>query len=223
MSNDENRPAMDEPADAVRDDAVRDLVPRPVLAAQPMSPWLEETGFGPPAPSGGAGISTYLHALRRRWLVAAVLGVICCGIAFAAVQYTAKDQYTATALIRVVSEDKLVFDVNRGDAASIDTLQQYLQQRYVLEAAIRQVKLAMKEAKEGDDVTKVRLLEEIDPAAVLGKVLKTDCPGKAEILRIRLTRDIREESAILVNAVLDAFIEEVVSAESGRMRERLGE
>ncbi len=230
MSNDENRPAMDEPADAFRDDAVRDLVPQPVLAAQPMSPWLEEAGFGPPVPSSGAGISAYLHALRRRWVVAAVLGVICCLLAGAAVRFTAKDRYTTTALIRVAAQEDPYFNpVMGGGTESPDAFRsnqlQHLHSLYVLEAAMRRESLAMKEAKEeGDDVDEFRLLvEDIDPAGWLAENLKTDYPGSSVFLRVRLTRDNAKEAARLVNAVIEAYMELIVGDESQRMRERRAE
>ncbi|NQT37757.1 MAG: tetratricopeptide repeat protein [Planctomycetes bacterium] len=166
----------------------------------------------------------------RRWLRILFFSLLIAALAGPVPLFLQSDTYTATALIRVKAKpERLVFETGppsdeREFERYRDSLQQYFQQRYVLEAAVRQVSVAMKEAKKGDDVTKVRLLdEEIDPAAALGEILRTDCPGGSEILRIRLTRDSPQEAAILLNAVVDAFIEEVVSAESGRVRERLGE
>ncbi len=172
----------------------------------------------------------YRGSFLLRWYLILCFSLLIAALAGAKTWFLQPDTYTATALVRVKAKPhRLVFEVappsdEREFERYKNTQQQHIQNRYILEAAIRQVDLAMKEAQEGDDATKVRLMdEEIDPADWLAENLKTDYPGEAEYLRIRLTRDDPKEAAILVNAVVDAYLEEVVGEESRRQRERVAE
>ena len=64
---------------------------------------------------GGMDANTFLHALRRRWLLALCMGLVTACLAAIALWTFFPETSSATALFRVNSERKsLVFDVDRS-------------------------------------------------------------------------------------------------------------
>ncbi|HIQ20059.1 MAG TPA: hypothetical protein EYH34_02310, partial [Planctomycetes bacterium] len=172
----------------------------------------------PPEPSL-VGMSSYLHAFRRRWVSALSLGVTCAALAGAAVWFGLRPTYTATALLRVAAhQEKLVFPtVDHAAQSSFDvyknTQQQLLRSRFTLTAALRDPAVA-----------RLPLVQnELDPVGWLMRELEINFPGEAEIMQVSLTLSDPAQAATLVNAVVQAFMREVVNVERDRRVERLNE
>jgi hypothetical protein len=62
-----------------------------------------------------------------------------------------------------------------------------------------------------------------DPTAWLQRYLHVSYPGNADIMKISLSEYDRRQNAILVNAVVDAFMTEVVDAERKNRDEKIAE
>ncbi|MHC4176326.1 MAG: GumC domain-containing protein [Planctomycetota bacterium] len=85
--------------------------------------------------------------------------------------------------------------------------------RYVLMAALRK-----------PEVSKLKTVRERnDPIMWLQNQLQVGFPGDAEILKVSLAGDDPKEVATVLNAVVDAYMSEVVDAERKRRNDRLNE
>ncbi len=172
-----------------------------------------------PAPFPGQGVGAYLHALRRRWLIATFAAAVC-GVAAAVGTWTAyMPKYTVASLLQVSSqEQRLVFETaDRADAATFEiyksTQAQLLRSRFVIHTALRQ-----------HEVAELPLIERHDdPVSWLADELRVDFPGNAEIMRVSLRGDHPQQLAAMVDAVVEAYMREVVEAERNRRRERLAD
>ncbi len=170
-----------------------------------------QSGLGNPA--------AYVHALRRRWLLAGFLGAACAVAAVAAIWLTKKPTYTASAMLQVSSEQKrLVFEV--GDTATRNnfdtyksTQQELVKSDYVLIAALRKQELK--------DLAVLQ--READPIRYLAKELRVEFPGNSELMLVRLSGDDPSAVALIVNAVVEAYLTEIVDREKNARRQRLTE
>jgi capsular exopolysaccharide synthesis family protein len=170
----------------------------------------------------GGGFSGYLHALRRRWPVAVVLGVFCAAMAGSAAWFLRTPKYTAVALVQIAAAEQRVLPGLAGQAGQSSfeiykgTQQQLVTSEVVLVAALRKA-----------DVAKLAVIQreqrEGDPVTWLAKTLRVDCPPSTEILRVSLTTEDADEAAALVNGVVDAYMNEVVYVEKNRRTERLND
>lgn len=195
------------------------LVPaEPPGVPQPQSPeWLSAAGYTEQPMAGGGGFSRYLHALRRRWLLVGVAGLVCGTIAGIAVFLTHVPMYTSGSLLRVASDQEKIlfntadrftdFDIYKGSQI------QYLKSRFVLIAAIRKSEIAKLPTIEQED----------DPVVWLAEHVQVGFPGNAEIMQVSLRGKNPEEVAALVNGVVDAYMTEVVDVERNERRQRLSD
>ena len=208
----ENKPSPDPPS------STRAMtVQSPVLVDGQNGEWIGGPAFEDSATPTGGGMAAYLHALRRRWLIALGMGLLLALSAGAAVWFTHSPTYTAASLLRVASTQQpilfatadrsIAFDVYKG------TQMQYLKSRFVLIAALRKPEILK--------LTTVK--QEIDPVAWLAERLSVSFPGEAEIMRVGLTSKDPKEVAALVNAVVQAYMDEVVDVEGSQRRQRLSD
>jgi len=179
--------------------------------------WVNPPEFAPPARSAASALSPYLHALRRHWLLAAILGLLFAAAGFLAVWYWYGDRYEAVALLRVSPQDKRVvfqmeapmgpteFDIYKS------TQQQLIKNRFVITSALRR-----------REVQEFNLDEaETDAIGWLSDRLKVTFPGKAEIMQVSLLSTNREEAKALVDAVVEAYMTLIVGDEKKKQNERL--
>lgn len=132
-------------------------------------------------------------------------------------------KYTASVLLRVAMQERPIMgaagttetDRDRFDIYK-NTQRQLLMSRFVLSAALRKKEVAglpsvKKEQASGD------------AAAWLAAHLFVDFPGNAEVMEVAVNENDPKEAAILVNAVVDAYLTEVVNTERDMKRQRLSE
>jgi capsular exopolysaccharide synthesis family protein len=185
-----------------------------ILAAAPVN-----LGFsGAPAAAadtaGVANLLVYLHALRRHWVAATALGIVCAAVLAPAAWVLRGAQYMAYAQLRVgVQENQLVFRT-AGDQVEVGqnyfdiykaTQAQLLKSRFVLSAALRKPEIA--------GLPSVKR-NEPDAIGWLADVLRVGFPEKgSEIMQVSLNGADPQEITALVNAVVDAYRNEVVDVE----------
>lgn len=186
--------------------------PASSAVASPQAP--RKTQAPRPAPRRDAGSLApglnpiaVLHALRRRWKSAVFLAVPAAAVAAAAVWFLVPATYTAYAVLGIdASEPKLVFDTAESKP-DFSTYRQrqigHITSHFVLNAALRKPGV-------GDSAT---LREQPYPIDWLETNLEVGTHRSPEFLKIALTGTRPAELAAIVNAVKDAYLEEVVHAE----------
>jgi len=167
--------------------------------------------------------TAFLHAFRRHWLMALGIGFLLAAVAGPAAWFGIGPKYTAISYLRVsIEEQSIAFQMDSGATSRErfdiykNTQQQLMLSRFVLLAALRkpdaaQLPVIQRESESGD------------PIEWLASRLSVSYPGKAELMQVSLTRSDPNEATVLVRATVDAFLTEVVNAESYQKRQRLSE
>ena len=130
-------------------------------------------------------------------------------------------RYTAESILRVAMQEQPIM----GGAVPWDgeryqiyrnTQKQLLLTRLVLRAALRK-----------PDVAKLPSVQQAvkagDAPSWLKQRLNVDFPGNSELMEVCLTSDDPKEAVILVNAVVDAYLTEIVNADKIAVQQRLSE
>lgn len=156
---------------------------------------------------GAMDANTFLHALRRRWILALCMGSVAAVAAAIALWFAFPESSSATALFQVSSQQDTIFDVSRQNQQTYETLKKTqlakLKSNYVLTSAIRNPSVAGLSALAGES----------DPVEWLQDKLMVDFPQNGEVLSITLSGDeLPEELVTLVDAVVKAYKQEVVDA-----------
>jgi capsular exopolysaccharide synthesis family protein len=186
------------------------------LADHPVDPVVVEGTPSPALLSPAPTIVTLLWALRRRWVLAASLGALSAASAFAVGWFATPTRYTAKALLDVAANPpKVIFNTNENRIDPFHTFQKkqlaLVRSRPVVAAALRQPKVA--------ELSAVR--EQLDPVEWLEQRVQGDYSVAPEILRISMTGDRPQELVVLVDAVTEAYLQEIVNKEHKRRLERL--
>jgi capsular exopolysaccharide synthesis family protein len=167
---------------------------------------------------GSLNVSRYLHALRRRWLLAVVVAVPLSVGATYSVWRLQPGLYTATSILRLApTESLLLFETaeSKMTANSFDTYKrtqrQWMRTRFVILRALRDLELLKIPA----------LREEADPATWIEDNLVVTFPDEAEVVHVSIAADKAEGLHLLVNAIVNAYFEEIVHVERDRKLERI--
>jgi capsular exopolysaccharide synthesis family protein len=184
--------------------------------------WGSAAMVAQPAESTAPDLMVYLHAFRRHWLMALGIGLLCAAILGPGVWFGAGAKYTADSFLRVSMQEPQVLgrEIQWTDRDKFEiyknTQQQLVLSRFVLLAALRKPEVAK--------LPSIQYEQQYgDPVGWLLKRLSVGFPGKAEIMGVSVTRDDPREAVILVAAVVDAYMTEVVNAERDLKRQRLSE
>lgn len=144
-----------------------------------------------------------LDAFRRRWLPALSIGIPSSIVMAAVVWQLVPATYESAALLQIHQfEQRVAFETvdQRSDFLNYrDTQINYLQSRTVLSAAVRR-----------DGVMDTQTLKDVKhPVEWLEKQLQVESDISPEFIRISLNGEHPEDLAIIVNAVKDAYLEDV--------------
>jgi capsular exopolysaccharide synthesis family protein len=146
-------------------------------------------------------------ALRRRWLLALGLGLLCATAAGVTAWYLKSQTYTVQTLLHVsASQPKIIFDTaeQRADFLNYQRAQVALiRTRFVLTRALRDPEVAQLPV----------LQKHPDPVAWLGGEIRADYSIAPEIFRIAMTGESAEELKKLVIAVREAYVKEIADKE----------
>jgi capsular exopolysaccharide synthesis family protein len=171
----------------------------------------------PPGMSSTPNATALLKALRRRWLLATGLGLIGAGIVAAAAWFLVPIKYRATGTIVISSNPAGPLDEGTGarDPASFLIFQKsqaaQVKSRWVLTAALRNPKVA--------DLPLVK--EQSDSIEWLQLNLVTDFTRSAEWMGLSLSGEKPEELVLLLNAILDAYNDEVIQSDNNARLDRI--
>jgi capsular exopolysaccharide synthesis family protein len=156
-----------------------------------------------------------LKPLRRRFRLAVSTGLLGGVLTALAVYFLVPQaKYMARAMLHVNSiRPKILLQVGESSTdygAYQRTQLALLRSRLVLNAALKQPGVARLKV----------VARQIDPIEWLDKELQVDFAQGSEILRISMPGDTAEEPMVLVNAVTQAYMDEVVDVEAKQRRER---
>ena len=147
-----------------------------------------------------------VYALRRRWGWALGLGILAAAGTAVAAWFLIPVNYRATAWLRIASsKPSIMFKVGGEDELLNDKRAQatLMTSRFVLSEALRK-----------PNVSKLEYLrDEEDPLTWLKEHIQVSFPGNSEILEIGMTGDDPSQLVTLVNAVKDAYMQEVVGVD----------
>src|SRR3954467_2001435 len=160
---------------------------------------------------GGMDANTFIHALRRRWLLALCMGLVIGGAAALGLWVGFPESSSASALFEVRNEtESFLHDTSPHSAQDFDILKKtqlaLLKQKYVLSSAIRDPGIASLSILAG----------ERDKEGWLQDHLDVEFPQNGEILTISLTGSPPEDLQALVDSVATAYKKEVLAAERQR-------
>jgi capsular exopolysaccharide synthesis family protein len=160
---------------------------------------------------GGMDANTFLHALRRRWLLALCIGIVAAGAAGTTLWFLFPESSSATALFQVANEQQsIAFDVNQ-QRQNFDILKKtqlaLLRSYFVLNAAVRDPGIAS-----------LSIFADVpNPVEWLQENLRVDFPQQGEILSISLSDDAPPEDLVrLIDSIAKAYRDEVIYEEKQR-------
>ncbi|MBN2474012.1 MAG: AAA family ATPase [Pirellulales bacterium] len=184
--------------------------------------WTDGGALAPLSQPASQNATVYLHALRRHWVLATSVGLVCVALIGPAMWFWLwPAEYKASAYLQISARPThIVFASQDSEGltrTSFDifknTQLQLLQSPFVLAAALRNPEIAKYNLDQREE----------DPIVWLQEELRVGFPGDAEVMEISLTSYNRDEATALVNAVMDAYLKEVVEVEQRQRRNRLGE
>lgn len=128
-------------------------------------------------------------------------------------------KYTATSTLRVSTQQPTLLRASAEHSSDKafeiykQTQRQLVTSRFVLMAALRK-----------PDVAKLPSAQEQgDPVEWLQGIIHVKFPGDTELMEVSASRKDPREAAVLVRAVVDAYLTEVVNAERDMKRQRISE
>lgn len=179
--------------------------------------------FGADMPHGTGGSQMdpigLLRALRRRWQLATGLGIVCALAAgfgmWAIYHYVLAPKFTAYALLAVsAGPRKILFPTAESDTGTYSSLTTHailIRSPFVLSAALRRPGVAQLDT----------VREQADPVGWLEKNVQVSFPAQSEVLRIALSGENPSDLPVIVNAVKEAYVEEIGDTEQKRRTQRL--
>jgi polysaccharide biosynthesis transport protein len=173
-------------------------------------PLLEQAPASPPGSNGGL----LLRALRRRWRLALTVGFVLGCVGAAVVWILRPAKFSTYALVRIDPQRPTVLPkdhaVNDLDLYRM-TQAALLKSPKVLDAAVRSERV-----RELPIVT-----QEADPVAWLETMLVVEPIRNTELLRVSLSGQDAEQIVLVVNAVIDAYLQEVVNKDQKQRLDHL--
>lgn len=169
----------------------------------------------PSALSAAPNALGLLKALRRRWLLAVSTGLLLAAGLGAATYFLAPPaKHTVRTLIHIPPlrpwfgrTAEVIPEINNHQRTQVAMMKS----RLVLNAALRDPKVARLQT----------ITEQIDPVEWLEKEVQADFSVAPEVLRIVMAGERPEELVILVDALREAYLKEIVGREANQRRERL--
>ncbi|MBY0528428.1 MAG: polysaccharide biosynthesis tyrosine autokinase [Gemmataceae bacterium] len=183
-----------------------------------MATWRNGPPALPPALAGGPDLPGMLRALRRRWFLALTLGLLCAGGALAAAYFGLTPRYTAFAQLYLKSiQPHIVFpdrDAGRGEFLTFQASQAArIKSRFVLNAALKR-----------DEVKWLAVVQaQPDPLLWLEEELRVEYKEGAEHMTVAMTGVEPQTLVTIVNAVTQAYLQEITQEEPRRKSQRVAE
>ena len=163
----------------------------------------------------GLSISELAHALRRRWLLAAIVGALICVPVAALVWLVTPDNYDVVAYLRVgddpVKSTKTEFRNPAEYESYRKTQAAHIKSPLVLQNAIRKL---------SEDPSISMLRAEREPQRFLEDEISVSAPLEQELLAIRMRGRDPQQLVKIVNAVRDSYMDNVADSEKQQSYQR---
>ncbi len=184
-----------------------------------------------PADSSGLSILSILAALRRRWAPAILLGCLLAPLLAAAGWFALAPKQSATAFLQVESSDMpLAFKTADQEAGGVIAFKIFKnsQKNLITDTTVLQTALTnlLKPTADGAVVNLPTIREAgtaVQQLQWLRESLKVTFLDDSEVMAVELSSSSVEESKLIVNAVVNAYLEEIVEKEMVNRRKRLAE
>ena len=219
MSSNENPVQSDE----ISSEQAITIQPTGMTAYPGTGDWMP-AGGNESAPSGMGGMAL-LHAVRRHLLVILITGLACAAATGTGLWLGLKPQYKAEAYLELAPAMPTILGKPTADQLQIvnefeifrDTQQNLIKYRFVITAALRNPKLKNRPCIIREDAKH-------NAIQWLTDEIHVEFPGKnAGIMKVSATEPNADDAAAIVNAVVDAYMNEVVDADKQGRRDRLSQ
>lgn len=169
------------------------LVPFPDYQTVAVAPSAE----GPP----GFDARRLLHAVRRRWLPALLIGSLLAPLVAVPAWVLLPKGYEAVVWLQMRSEQGMLGPVAGVQDQYRKTQMQLLKSPFVLNSALRRPGVA--------DLPTIK--EQDDPSDWLAKNIVMSAPQESEVVTLRLRGPIAEDTAKILNAVTESYLDDIVN------------
>jgi polysaccharide biosynthesis transport protein len=191
------------------------LAPIRDTAIAPFDPQGGSQALGPAADpmAGGLDYVRILHSLRRRWLLALSLGLVLGGLAGVATWLFLPRGYESVAWLRIRDKSGMFMGGGRDGGeyeAYRKTQVQLIKSPFVLTSALRRPGIA----------NLGTFADQEDPIGYLMSNIQVGMPGESEVVQIRLRGENAKEITQIVNAVTQAYLNDVVNKEKAERLQR---
>lgn len=150
-----------------------------------------------------------LHSLRRRWILTILLGLFLGVAAAGTTWFVQKPQYQAAAVLRIASQPTTLVFETKDQPRSSDYERYRSTQR---ETILSQFVIA--NALNRDAVRKLPIvLEQANPTEWLRSKLRVTFLGDSELMQVSMSDPDKKIIPLLINAVVDTYMVEVVDRE----------
>jgi polysaccharide biosynthesis transport protein len=172
-----------------------------------------QPGVLPTALASSPDMSSYIQALRRRWITAAAVGGTLALLAGLTAWFLLSPKYIAFGRIRVAYEKPRFGDTPGGYAGDfmtyLKTQAEHLMSRPVVSAALKK-----------DELKRLNLeaMSGKDPAQYIEEELKVEFKDNQELVTVLMKSADPQVSLAVVKAIIDSYMEEIVDAQR---RERI--
>jgi capsular exopolysaccharide synthesis family protein len=158
-----------------------------------------------------------MQALRRRWVLALMVGLILAGAAGYGAWNLLAPKATATSNIQIKVGNGSIYEAKQDDRYSFGTFLRsqvgHLKSRFVLNAAISR-----------DEIQRLSLPRRYgDVLAWLDTELKIDASPDSELVNVKLSSDDPDEALHLVRAITQTYMKEVVEKDDTQKAVKVSE
>jgi capsular exopolysaccharide synthesis family protein len=160
-----------------------------------------------------------VRSLRRQWFQAACVSILAASVATGGAWFIFQTRANVRSLLRVATTPpKVMFATAENAAVSREEFTNYLKTQEALVKSRPVLNAALNDPK----LSALSILQECgDQRDWLEKEIKVDNQVAPEILRISMDGDRPEERALIVTAVTNAYLTEIVNKEKNRRLKRL--
>jgi capsular exopolysaccharide synthesis family protein len=192
------------------------------IAAYPAAADWSAAGEGDQPQGSGMGLDVLLHAIRRHWLVIAAAGVAVAAVVGTLAFFAIKPKYEAQAVLLVAPKNPFIYSGNLSDETTnvADEFNIFrnnqaalLKQRFVIQAALRNNKLKNQPSVVREDARH-------NAVPWLTSLVQVNFEKNSGVMYVSATLPDPNESATIVNAVVAAYMEEVVNVDRLKRRDR---
>ncbi len=173
--------------------------------------------LAPSALSSAPDVSSYLQALKRRWISAAALGGTLAVLAALAAWFLLPPKYIASGRVRVAYEVPTIDRSLSGPAdfsTYLKTQAAHLTSRRVISEALKkdEIKALNLEARSGKE-----------PAQYIEEELKVEVPDNQELVTVLMSSPDAQVSLAIVKAIIEAYLDIIVYAEKEERRKQVAD